>query len=205
MGISELAERVTRVVESGGTVIFPTDTVYGIGADPARADAVARIFAAKQRPPTKPLSLHLATVGEALEYTDATRAPLIRRLLPGALTVIVRRPAYVAEFVTAGLPTVGLRVPNHALCAAILERCGPLAATSANRSAFPAYQGNGNVEVLPEADLFVDAGPTPRRGESTVIDISGPQAKLVREGVVSVNDIEAITGPLERPHSNPTT
>jgi tRNA A37 threonylcarbamoyladenosine synthetase subunit TsaC/SUA5/YrdC len=101
------------------------------------------------------------------------------------------------------LPTVGLRVPNHALCCAILERCGPLAATSANRSGFAAYRGDGNVETLPEADLFIDAGPTPRRGESTVIDISGPQAKLVREGVVSVNDIEAIIGPIGRPQSNP--
>ncbi|HXP92578.1 MAG TPA: L-threonylcarbamoyladenylate synthase [Candidatus Binatia bacterium] len=190
--VEELVERVARVVADGGTVIFPTDTVYGIGADPMQPDALARIYTAKARPRDKPLSLHFATVAEALEYVDVASAPLVRRLLPGPLTVIVRRPAFVSENVTAGLPTVGLRVPDHPLCSALLERCGPLAATSANVSTMPAYEGNGDAGALPEADVFVDAGPTPRRGESTVIDISGPQPKLVREGVVSLKDIEAI-------------
>ena len=204
--IDELVERVACVVSHGGTVIFPTDTVYGIGADPVQPDALVRIYAAKRRPPDKPLSLHFATVTEALEYVgDKTNASLLRRLLPGAITVIVLRPAFVSEHVSAGLPTIGLRVPDHPVCSAILERCGPFAGTSANVSTMPAYEGNGNLDTLPEADLFVDAGPTPRRGESTIIDISGPHPKLVREGVVSVNDIEAVVGPIGRPYSKPAT
>ncbi|HXF34601.1 MAG TPA: L-threonylcarbamoyladenylate synthase [Candidatus Acidoferrales bacterium] len=209
MPIEELVELTACAVSHGGTLIFPTDTVYGIGADPVRPEALARIYAAKRRPADKPLSLHFATVAEALEYVgDKTTASFLRRLLPGAITLIVLRPSFVSEHVSAGLPTVGLRVPDHPVCSAILERCGPLAGTSANISTMPAYEGNGNSDALPEADLFVDAGPTPRRGESTIIDISGisgPQPKLVREGVVSVNDIEAVVGPIGRPYSKPAT
>lgn len=206
MAAQDIAERVAEIVAGGGTVIFPTDTVYGIGADPVQPDAVARVFAAKRRPADKPLSLHLASVDEALEYVDdPATAALVRRLLPGPVTLIVRRPEFVGEFVTAGLETVGLRVPDHPLLRAILERSGPLAGTSANVSTQPAYTGDGNFAMLPETDLFVDAGPTPRRGESTIIDISGGQPKLVREGVVSVNDLEAIVGPIGRPYSKPAT
>lgn len=190
----------------GGTVVFPTDTVYGLGADPAQPVALARIYVAKRRPADKPLSLHFASVVEALEYVRApASAALLRRLLPGPLTVIVARPAFVSEHVSAGLQTVGVRVPDDPLCSALLERCGPLAGTSANVSLRPAYKGNGNVADLPEADLFVDAGLTQYRGESTIIDISGSQPKLVREGVVSVNDIEALVGPVGRPYSKPAT
>ncbi len=204
--IDDLLECVARTVFEGGTVIFPTDTVYGIGADPVRPDAVARIYRAKHRPPDKPLSLHLASVVEALEYVeDPAVVPMVRRLLPGPLTVIVRRPAYVGEFVSAGLPSIGLRVPGDPLCCAILERCGPLAGTSANISSAPAYTGAGNFDALPEADVFVDAGPTIHRGESTIIDLSGIQPKLVREGVVSVSEIEARIGPVGRPFSKTTT
>lgn len=193
--IDEILEEVAHAIEAGGTVIFPTDTVYGIGADPAREDAVLRIFEAKQRPRDKALALHFGAVSEALEYvSDPASAAVVRRLLPGPVTVIVSRPSFVADFVTAGLPTVGLRVPDHPLCSAILERCGPLAGTSANRSGLPAYAGEGGGGALPEADVFVDAGPTPHRGESTIVDVSGGRPKLVREGVVSVRDIEAKIG-----------
>lgn len=185
----------------GAIVVFPTDTVYGIGADPASPEAIARIFFAKGRPLTKPLSLHLASVDEALEYVDdPLAARRVRRLLPGPVTVIVRRPPWVSEHVTVGLPTVGLRVPDHPLCRSILERAGPLAATSANLSSFPAYTGGDDGADLPDADLFVDAGPTPHRGESTIIDLSTSPPRLLREGVISVTSIEAIVGPVTRPY-----
>lgn len=141
-----------------------------------------------------------------MEYVeDPATAALVRSLLPGAVTVIVRRPEHVGAFVTAGLATVGLRVPDHPLLAKILERSGPLAGTSANVSAQPAYTGDGDFAALPEADLFVDAGPTPRRGESTIIDVSGAQPRLIREGVVSVSDLERIVGPIERPSTGRAT
>jgi L-threonylcarbamoyladenylate synthase len=175
--------------------------VYGIGCDPMRRASIARIYALKGRDDRKPLSLHVASVEEALEYVgkDAAAADAVRKLFPGAVTLIVRRPAFIDEHMTSGLETMGLRVPDHALCVAILERCGPLAATSANRSGAPAFEGSGTRAVLPAADLLIDAGPTPRRGESTIVDLTAGRPRLVREGVVSVPELERALGSIERP------
>jgi len=181
-----LAAAVTAVVERGGTVIFPTDTVYGIGCDPASAAAVANVFALKGRPGHKPLSLHLASVEEMLAYAPGSERArrLAHAFLPGPLTVIVRRPPSVGRYVTAGMDTVGLRVPKHPLCTAILQRCGPLAATSANFSGRPAFAGTVK-EPLPEADLAIDDGPTPVGVESTIVDVSREDVHLVREGTIN--------------------
>ncbi len=199
--LQRLVDRVASIVFSGGTVIFPTDTVYGIGCDPVRDDAIGRIYALKERDASKPLTLHLATVAEALEYADGDRlaALAIRRLLPGPVTLIVRRPPYVSRRMTAGLGTMGLRVPDHALCAAILERCGPFAGTSANSSGSPAFTGEGDRSELPAADAMVDDGPTRYRQESTIVDVSAGEPRVVREGVVSVTTLERVLGPIGRP------
>jgi L-threonylcarbamoyladenylate synthase len=190
--VERIAEEVAAVVFGGGTVIFPTDTVYGIGCDPMRPGSVERIFALKERPREKPLSLHLASFAEFLEYVpnDMRAQTAARLFLPGPLTLIVKRPTWIDERVSAGLSSIGLRVPAHALCLALLERCGPLAATSANRSGADAFTGAGEAVGLPEADLFVDAGPTPLCAESTVIDLTGDNARLVREGVLRAAMIE---------------
>jgi L-threonylcarbamoyladenylate synthase len=197
-----VADAVATVVQRGGTVIFPTDTVYGIGCDPVRGDAVEAIFALKGRPRTKPLALYFGSVAEMLEYApeNPLAAALAREFLPGPLTVVVRRPSYVHAFVTAGLPSVGLRVPNHDLCRRILERCGPLAATSANFSGEPAFDGTSGAVALPAADLRVDDGPTPLGVESTVIDVCGEVALVVREGAISVAMLQQVVGRIERPN-----
>jgi L-threonylcarbamoyladenylate synthase len=196
-----IADAVATVVARGGVVIFPTDTVYGIGCDPVRAESVERIYALKSRPRSKPLALHFATVAELLEYApgNALAAALADAFLPGPLTVIVSRPSYVGSFVTAGLDSVGLRVPKHGLCQAILERSGPLAATSANVSGEPAFVGKGFVQDLPPADLRVDDGPTPLGVESTVVDITGNETRVVREGAISVGMLERVVGRVVRP------
>lgn len=198
---SAIADAVATVVGRGGVVIFPTDTVYGIGCDPVRAESVERIYALKSRPRSKPLALHFASVVEMLEYApeNALAAALAEAFLPGPLTVIVKRPSYVGAFVTAGLPSVGLRVPKHALCQAILERSGPLAATSANVSGEPAFVGKGFARDLPAADLRVDDGPTPLGVESTVVDVSEDETRVVREGAISVGMLERIVGRVVRP------
>jgi L-threonylcarbamoyladenylate synthase len=194
-----VADAVAAVIRRGGTVIFPTDTVYGIGCDPTSPSAVARVFALKGRPAHKPLSLHLATVEEMLAYAGHNEAArrIARVFLPGPLTVIVPRPASVGRYVTAELDTIGLRVPKHALCAAILQRCGPLAATSANFSGRPAFAGTVK-EPLPEADLAVDDGPTPVGVESTIVDVSMEDVRLVREGAISRAMLERELGQIVR-------
>jgi L-threonylcarbamoyladenylate synthase len=196
-----VADAVATVVQRGGSVIFPTDTVYGIGCDPMQPSAVERIFALKNRPRSKPLSLHFSTTVEMLEYAPGQTlvAAAAGAFLPGPLTLIVRRPAYVSESVTSGRPSVGLRVPKHELCRAILERCGPLAATSANISGSPALIGSGPSGELPAADLWIDDGPTPLGAESTIIDVTGPVPRLVREGAISVSMLEQVLGRIERP------
>lgn len=195
-----LADAVASVIGHGGTVIFPTDTVYGIGCDPYRKEAVERIFAAKRRPAHKPLSLHFSGVEELLEYApgNGLAAAVARAFLPGPLTLIVRRLSFVGEWVAAGLSTVGLRVPNHPLCMTILERCGPLAATSANMSGAPAFTGTGAALDLPAADLRVDDGPTLVQVESTVVDVTERVPRLVREGAIGVASLEAALGRVER-------
>ncbi len=195
-----VADAVATVVGRGGTVIFPTDTVYGIGCDPVRGEAVEQIFALKGRPRDKPLALYFGSVAEMLEYApeNPVAAALAREFLPGPLTIIVRRPSYVHAFVTAGLGSLGLRVPNHELCRRILERCGPLAATSANFSGEPAFDGSNVPVALPAADLRVDDGPTPLGVESTVIDVSGEVALVVREGAISVAMLQRVVGRIER-------
>lgn len=197
---ARVAEEVANAVFGGGLVIFPTDTVYGIGCDPYRLDAVARIYGAKDRPQTKPLSLHLATLPEFLEYAKE-RSDVVaagRKLMPGPVTIIIAKPAFIDQQVTSGLGTLGFRVPDDPLCAAILERCGPLAATSANLSGERAYYGGGDWESLPAADLLVENGPTKYCRDSTVIDMSGLQPTVLREGVVSVERLTELLGPVGR-------
>ncbi|GAC1505357.1 MAG: L-threonylcarbamoyladenylate synthase [Vulcanimicrobiaceae bacterium] len=198
--LERVADEVSQVVYGGGTVIFPTDTVYGIGCDPNRSDAIDRIYGAKQRPDHKPLSIHLATVAEFLEYLEGNAIGTLaaRRLMPGPVTLSVRRPAFSSEDVRARLATVGVRVPDDPVCAAILERVGPLAATSANTSGQTPYFGGGDVETLPAADLLVENGPTKYRAESSVIDLSSAEPRLLREGVLSLEHLMERLGPIVR-------
>lgn len=136
-----------------------------------------------------------------LEYApnDSRALALARAFLPGPLTLVVRRPPFVDAAIVGGLGTLGLRVPNHELCAALLAQCGPLAATSANLSGAPAYSGRDASDPqaasrahLPEADLFIDAGPAPLGVASTVVDLSGSDVRLIRAGAISFEAIERV-------------
>jgi L-threonylcarbamoyladenylate synthase len=192
----EIAAHAARIIAAGGTIVFPTDTVYGIGCAPDDLAAVERIYAAKGRPREKPLSLHFASVDDVLRFAgnaDARVVAFVEAFMPGPVTAIVPRPASLDARVTSGLGSVGLRAPAHALCSAILARTGPLAATSANPSGMPAYIGAGSA-VLPDADLLIEAGPTPVGVESTVVDFSQTPARIIRVGAVSRETIEAALG-----------
>jgi L-threonylcarbamoyladenylate synthase len=195
---ARVAEEVASVVFGGGTVIFPTDTVYGIGCDPYNLDAIAKIYGAKDRPRKKPLSLHLASLNEFLEYVGNRRqvAAAGRRLMPGPVTIIIPKPAFIDREVTSGRATLGFRVPDDPLCMTLMERCGPLAATSANISGERAYYGGGDWQALPAADLLVENGPTRYQRDSTVIDMTGMQPIVLREGVVSLERLTELLGPV---------
>jgi L-threonylcarbamoyladenylate synthase len=176
--------------------VYPTDTVYSIGCDPYERDAIAKIYASKARPHEGPLSLYLATVQEALEYIgqSAFGAMAVRRTLPGPIALVVPRPNFIPEGVTFGNDGLGLRVPAHPLASAILERCGPLAGTSASRGDDPPYWGDDDFALLPDCDLAVLDGPTPRRARSTILDITRPMPRIVRNGVIPAEVLEEKLG-----------
>lgn len=183
----EVLTACAAAFERGEIVIFRTDTVYGLGCLPDRLDAVSRIYRVKGRSGEKPLSILLDSVDSLLRYgeIDAPRpAAAARRFLPGGMTMIVRRPSRLDSAVTAGRATVGLRVPADGFLARLLARVGPLASTSANISGAAPYDGAGRLD-LPEADLFVHAGPTRYRRESSVIDFTREPPEMLREGALA--------------------
>ena len=193
---SRVLDEVAAVVEGGGIVVYPTDTVYAVGCDPYEREAIGKIYASKARPQEGPLSLYLASVQEALEYVGANPFAVmaVRRTMPGPIALVVPRPAFIPERVTWGNDGLGLRVPDHPLALAILERCGPLAGTSASRGDDPPYAGDDDLSLLPDCDLAVLDGPTPQRARSTILDITRPQPRIVRNGVIPAEVLEEKLG-----------
>jgi L-threonylcarbamoyladenylate synthase len=197
----DVAEEVARVVFSGGTVILPNDTSYLIGCDPYRFEAIDRVYAAKGRPDNQPLTMHVASAQEFLEYAinNSMAAHAAKRLLPAPVILLVRKPAFISDELAAGLQTLAFRVPDDPFARMLLERCGPIAGTTANSRGGPRYLGGEDRSMLPPADLLVSHGPTRYNGESSIVDLSGLHARLLREGVVSESRLAELLGPIERP------
>ena len=183
---ARLAE-AAACIAAGGTLIFPTETVYGIGCAPDDAHAVDTIFRAKQRPADKPLAIHLAYAEQAATFARVLMPcaqRIIERLWPGPVAIVVERAAGAASAAALDGETISLRCPDDAACAAILRATGPLAATSANISDRPAFTGDEDVSLLPDATLAIITGPTRLRQESTVVDCTGESARILRHGAV---------------------
>ena len=161
------------------------------------------MYAAVGRPDQRPLTIHVASSQEFLEYAgDNQRAVLLaKRFLPGPLIVLIRKPPFLSDEFAAGLQTLAFRVPDDPLAAAILERCGPLAGTTVNSRDGDGrrYRGGNDTAGLPAADLLVEHGPTRFDRESTIVDITGSHVRLLREGVVAEARLAELLGPIERP------
>ena len=198
---ADVAEEVARAVFAGGTVIFPTDTSYGIGCDPYCSEAIDRIYAGKARPDNRPLTLHVATPQEFLEYAGDNPLAVLaaKRLLPGPVILLIAKPPFVSDELAAGLQTLAFRVPDEPLSRALLDRCGPLAGTTVNRNGAARYAGETDRSMLPPADLLVEHGPTRYDRESSIVDLSGSHARLLREGAISATRLAELLGPVERP------
>jgi L-threonylcarbamoyladenylate synthase len=199
--LAGVAEEVARAIFSGGTVILPNDTSYFIGCDPYDSAAIDRVYAAKGRPDSRPLTMHVASVLEFLEYAfeNPLAVQVAKRLLPGPVIVLIRKPAFISDELAAGLHTLAFRVPDEPFARALLERCGPIAGTTAVPRGGPPYLGGSDRSMLPQADLLVEHGPVPFAVESTIIDISGARPRLLREGAVSQGRLAELLGPIERP------
>jgi L-threonylcarbamoyladenylate synthase len=194
------------VLRAGGLAAFPTETVYGLGADATNARAVRRIYAVKGRPPDHPVIVHIASVDDldrySAEITDAARA-LAHGCWPGPLTLVVRlREGSIVPEVTGGRDTVALRVPAHPLALALLaEFDGGIAAPSANRfgRVSPTTAGHVRADLGDDVDCVLDGGPATIGVESTIVDCSREQPVLLRLGGVDARTIDALVGePVER-------
>ncbi len=192
---------------AGGLVAFPTETVYGLGADACNADAVTRIYAAKGRPADHPLIVHVASMdslGDWAADVPAYAIALARDFWPGPMTLVVKRSSLAADFVTGGQDTVGVRVPNHPVALGLLEafaRAGGkgVAAPSANRfghvSPTTAQAVSDELRAyLADGDLILDGGPCDVGVESTIIDSTGDVPKILRPGAITAQMITDSTG-----------
>lgn len=194
------------VLRAGGLVAFPTETVYGLGANALDPDAIERIYAAKGRPAYNPVIAHCLDVeaarGLAAEW-PRTAADLAERFWPGPLTLVVRKAGHVPDRLTAGLGTVAIRVPSHPVARALLAEVGfPIAAPSANRFAELSPTTSAHVQkgLADRIDLLLDAGPAAYGIESTVVDVSGAGAALLRPGSIGEDALAEVLGaPLGRP------
>jgi len=190
-----------KALRAGELVAFPTETVYGLGADATNGEAVARVFEVKGRPRFNPLIVHTASLDEAQQHGQFSIAALelARAFWPGALTLVVghARRSPIADLVSAGLDTIALRVPDHPVAQALLEEAGiPVAAPSANASGHVSATSAEHVEEdLGNGPAYIlDGGPTPLGIESTVLDMTGEKPVILRAGAVAREDIEKLLG-----------
>lgn len=197
---TEQLEHAARIVRRGGLVAFPTETVYGLGADALNPLAVARIFEAKQRPLFDPIIVHVAE-REALEALAASIPPVARRLAasfwPGPLTLVLPKRDVVPDIVTAGLPTVAVRMPAHPVAQALIQAAGcPIAAPSANRfgRTSPTTAAHVREQLGGQVELILDGGPCRVGIESTVLLLTESPPVLLRHGGVTIEELEAVIG-----------
>jgi len=205
-------ERAAALIRAGRLVAFPTETVYGLGANALDGEAVERIFAAKSRPHSSPLIVHVDTIEMARELAadwPPAAEILAQRYWPGPLTLVVPKGPRIPDIATAGLPTVGLRMPAHPLALELIRAAGvPIAAPSANRfTELSPTTAEHVTESL--ADLVLDGGPAQVGIESTVLSLAGIPT-LLRPGVIPLPEIEELIGrvrvaapPAPGPHSAP--
>jgi len=180
-------EEAARTVRSGGLIIYPTDTVYGLGCDPFNVRAVRRVFEVKGREARRPLPVLASSLEEVLRIAvlDEEALRLARSFWPGPLTLVVPRKPVLPDVVACGLPSVGVRVPGHEFALKVIRACGGLlVGTSANRSGRPAPRTAQEAisELGDRVDLVIDAGPAPLGIPSTVLDLTGPEPKVIRVG-----------------------
>lgn len=188
--ITQLKKSVVPIVKKGGLIIFPTDTVYGIGCSFENKEGLERIYTLKGRLRNKPLPILLSSL-EEVEAAGGQINPLARRLMehfwPGPLTIVLK---------TRGNKTLGLRIPSHSLTLALLNLTGPLFTTSANLSARQSISRFEEIpgELLERVDVAVDGGHCPLGMESSVVDATGHMVSMIREGYIKRSEIEGLLG-----------
>jgi len=195
--------RAAEIIREGGIVAFPTETVYGLGADAFNPLAVARVFEAKKRPYFDPLIVHVAhpvDMKKLVKEIPLNAQKLTERFWPGPLTVVLLKEEDIPDIVTAGLPTLAIRMPNHPMALSLIrESNSPIAAPSANLFGYvsPTTAEHVQEQLGDQVDLILDGGPCPVGVESTIVSFLEGKPKLLRPGGVSLEEIESIIGKVE--------
>ena len=181
-------DQIRRVLRDGGLLVYPTDTAYGLGADPFRDAAVERLYEVKARPRDSPVSIAVADLAELFHVGERTALAeaFCMKNLPGPYTVVLRATGHAPRAIVSKAGAIAVRIPAHPIPRLLAKAYGPVTATSANR------HGQPSPETCPAAheqlgdgvDLYLDGGPTPQGGESTVVDLTGPKPKILRQGTI---------------------
>lgn len=198
-------EQAALAIRSGSVVAFPTETVYGLGADALNAESVQKIYTAKGRPPTNPLIVHVldrdAAKALSSRWPDFADA-LLGAFAPGPLSIVVPKASSVPDIVTAGMNSVAIRIPSHPVARALLEASGvPIAAPSANRAnaVSPTTAQHVQKSLGGRIDLILDGGAAQAGLESTVVDLTVTPPRILRPGPVARSQIEAVIGSVDAP------
>ncbi|MEA3194673.1 MAG: L-threonylcarbamoyladenylate synthase [Betaproteobacteria bacterium] len=196
--MSKEVRRAADILRAGGLVAFPTETVYGLGADASSEKAIARLYAVKGRPADHPVIVHFSSAEKAFEWgkeIPESARKLAQRFWPGPLTLILKRNEKARDFVTGGQSSVGVRVPSHPLARELLkEFCKPIAAPSANRfgRVSPTTAAHVHEDLGGDVDLVLEGGASEVGIESTIVDLSSGAAVLLRPGKISKEDLQKI-------------
>ncbi|OGP73815.1 MAG: threonylcarbamoyl-AMP synthase [Deltaproteobacteria bacterium RBG_16_49_23] len=199
----ELIHQAAEIIKRGGIVAFPTETVYGLGADAFNPLAVARVFEVKQRPYFDPLIVHVAShrdLNHLVSEIPSNAEKLIERFWPGPLTLVLLKREEVPDIVTSGLPTVAVRMPKHPVALSLIEESEcPIAAPSANPFGYlsPTTAEHVQEQLGDQVDLILDGGPCEVGVESTILSFAEKTPKLLRPGGVPLEEIESIIGQVE--------
>lgn len=204
----KLIKQAAEILKSGGLCVFPTETVYGLGANGLNSESVKQIFIAKGRPADNPLILHISN-RSMIEQIASDISPkaeiLMDKFMPGPLALVFKKNESVPSEVSAGLTTVAVRMPANKIALALIEECGfPIAAPSANISGKPSPTDAEHAidDLFGKVDCIIDGGPTNIGIESTVLDMTYEVPQLLRPGNVTINMIEKEIGRIELPKNN---
>jgi len=188
-------DTVVGALRKGNLVVYPTETLYGLGANALDEGAVKRVFIAKSRPFDMPISIAVSDMQmmETVAVLDATSRKLVQNFMPGPITLVLKKKPKVPDLVTAATDEVGIRMPDHPLALKIIHRFGPITSTSANLHSHPDPVNLKNTvkEMGESVSVYLDCGSTKLGRHSTIIAVHDGEIEVVRQGVIPIKEIEA--------------
>ncbi|MFH0906770.1 MAG: L-threonylcarbamoyladenylate synthase [bacterium] len=194
---NEIIQEAVDVIKKGGSIVYPTDTVYGLGVNALNRYSIERLFSIKKRPETKPVPVMIKDIEMAkkLAFVDKKTEKIMESVWPGPVTIILQKRQIVPDILTANQKTIGLRIPDCQFTQFLLEKLeDPITATSANLSGEPSLGSSFEIirifeKIYPKPDLILDAGELPPSPPSTVLDLTSSNPKITRVGPVSKKDL----------------